>query len=375
MSVTRLSHLQMALPYWVSLLLLPLPWIGATQGGWTVFLVPLGAWVMFSVIDWATGLDNNNVDPETPDRDLILHRLVTWLWPPLQVLTVFGVIAILTRADLTLWEVLAVTIGLGILGGTIGIVYGHELMHQSSRFERWLGDLLMTSVMYGHFRSEHLLVHHRYVATPRDAVTARYNENFHAFFLRVLPESLVSAVRAEAAKLAKSGRSPWALSNPFWRYGALQAGFLIVAYLIGGWAGLGLYLLHALVAVWQLELVNYIEHYGLTRKHLGDGKYEPVAPHHSWNASHRGTNWLLINLQRHSDHHYKPARRFPLLQTYAKDEAPQLPFGYPVMGALAMVPALWRRRMNPRVKSWRQKHYPEVGDWQPYTEASLPMPK
>jgi alkane 1-monooxygenase len=112
----------------------------------------------------------------------------------------------------------------------------------------------------------------------------------------------------------------------------------------------------------------------LTRRHLGNGKYEHVLPRHSWNASHRVSNWFLINLQRHSDHHYKPDRRFPLLQTYGPDEAPQLPFGYPAMTALAMVPPLWRRVMNPRVRAWRRQFYPDVTDWKPYNKGQLPLP-
>ncbi|MAX74591.1 MAG: alkane 1-monooxygenase, partial [Nioella sp.] len=119
----------------------------------------------------------------------------------------------------------------------------------------------------------------------------------------------------------------------------------------------------------------YVEHYGLTRKHLENGRYEHVQPHHSWNASHRVTNWLLINLQRHSDHHYKPSRRFPLLQTYTDAEAPQLPFGYPVMTLMALVPPLWRRRMNPRVRAWRARYYPEITDWSAYNKARNPMPR
>jgi alkane 1-monooxygenase len=121
--------------------------------------------------------------------------------------------------------------------------------------------------------------------------------------------------------------------------------------------------------------VNYVEHYGLTRRYLGDGRYEPVRPHHSWNADHKVTNWLLINLQRHSDHHYKPDRRFPLLQTYAADEAPQLPLGYPAMTALAMIPPLWRRRMNPRVRAWRRQFYPDVTEWGAYNKATNPLPR
>ena len=118
-----------------------------------------------------------------------------------------------------------------------------------------------------------------------------------------------------------------------------------------------------------------MEHYGLTRRHLGEGKYEHVKPHHSWNASQRASNWLLINLQRHSDHHFKPDRRFPLLQSYSEEEAPQLPYGYPIMVAIAMNPLWWRRMMNPRVRAWRKFHYPDIKDWTPYNKALNPPPR
>ena len=174
--------------------------------------------------------------------------------------------------------------------------------------------------------------------------------------------------------LARRGLPVWHVSNPFWRYFVLQSGMLLLAYLIGGWAGVGLFYYQAVTAILFLELVNYIEHYGLTRKHLGGGKYEHVLPRHSWNSAHRMTNWLLINLQRHSDHHYKPNRRYPLLQTYSEADAPQLPFGYPIMGVLALIPPSWRRVMNPRVRKWRGMYYPEITDWSAYTEASNPLP-
>jgi alkane 1-monooxygenase len=248
-------------------------------------------------------------------------------------------------------------------------------MHQRNRWERWLADILLAMVLYSHFRSEHLLVHHRYVGTPRDPVTARYNEGFHCFYPRVLRQSFVSAFRAEAEKLARKRLPSWHRSNPFWRYAALQGLFLALAFALSGWSGVALFAVQAGTAIWQLELVNYIEHYGLTRKHLGDGRYEHVQPRHSWNADHRASNWLLINLQRHSDHHFKPDRRFPVLQTYDAEEAPQLPFGYPVMTMAAMLPPLWRRIMNPRVRAWRRQHYPEIGDWQAYNKGETPAPR
>ncbi|HQY43296.1 MAG TPA: alkane 1-monooxygenase [Paracoccaceae bacterium] len=372
----QMSHPLAALPFWLSLGLLPCVWIAATHGGWALLLLPVYGWVLLPLLDVALGLNRDNPDTTTPDTDLFWYRLITLLWFPLQALVIYGALWWATHTDvLALWEKVGLFAGIGILSGAVGIVYAHELMHQKNAPERWLGDLLLASVLYSYYRTEHLLVHHRYVGTPRDAVSARYNEGFHGFFLRVLIEGPHSAWRAERQMLARAGRGVFHRSNPFWRYGALMALALAAAWAIGGWLGLGLFILQAYVAIWQLELVDYIEHYGLSRKHLGDGKYEHVKPHHSWNAAHKATNWFLINLQRHSDHHYKPDRRFPLLQTYEPDQAPQLPFGYPAMTALALIPPLWFRVMNPRVRAWRRQFYPEIADWQPYKTGDLPMPK
>jgi alkane 1-monooxygenase len=371
-----IAKLHNALPFWLSLLLIPLIGFLATQGGWWLILMPLSTWWLFSVLDHFAGLETANADLETPDAQLFWYRLITLVWPPLQVVTILGVIAYATRTDhLSGVELWALSFGIGVISGTIGINYSHELMHQKPKHERWLADTLLASVLYSHFRSEHLLVHHRYVGTRRDPVTARYNEGFHRFFPRVLRASFRSAWEAEAAMLARKGATVWDRSNPFWRYLALQATFLALALAVGGWVGLLMFLNQAFVAIWQLELTNYIEHYGLTRKHLGGGKYEHVQPRHSWNAAHKASNWLLINLQRHSDHHYKPDRRFPLLQNYTEADAPQLPYGYPVMTMAAMVPPLWKRVMNRRVKRWRAMYYPEITDWGTYNKGLHPLPR
>lgn len=364
-----------ALPFWLTLGMIPLAIIGATQGGWMTALVPAYSILVYSSLDAVTGLDQRNADPQTPDAMLLWYRLLTLIWFPIQMLILFGTIWYAARTThLSGLELAVLFFGIGIITGTVGINYSHELMHQKSRVERWLADLLLASVLYSHFRSEHLRVHHLYVGTSRDPVTARYNEGFHRFFPRVLRQCPASALKAEAAMLARRGMPWWHGSNPFWRYGVLQAAMLGLAYGVGGGLGLGLFVYQAAVAIWQLEAVNYVEHYGLTRKHLGNGKYEHVRPHHSWNAAHTASNWLLINLQRHSDHHYKPDRRFPLLQTYSEAEAPQLPLGYPLMVFVAMNPPVWRRIMNPRVRAWRKFHYPEITDWHPYNKALNPVP-
>ena len=373
---TTVAKARNALPFWMSLLLLPLALIGAVHGGWTVILLPLFTWYFFSLLDAFLGLNLENADPDTDDDQLTWYRMITLIWAPLQFALLFWLIWYVSGAEhLNALEKIVLFFGVGVITGTVGINYSHELMHQKSKWERWMGDALLAMVLYSHFRSEHLLVHHRHVGTPRDPVTARYNEGFYRFFARVLPGSLKSAFAAEKALQARKNRT-WANpSNPFFRYWTLQVIMLLLALLLGGWVGLLLFVWQAFIAVWQLELVNYVEHYGLTRKHLGDGKYEHVKPQHSWNAAHKASNWLLINLQRHSDHHYKPDRRFPLLQNYTESDAPQLPFGYPVMTMAAMVPPVWRRVMNRRVRRWREMYYPEITDWKPYNKALNPAPR
>lgn len=369
---SKVSKLTSAMP----LLLIPLVMYSAYAGGWAVLLVPFATWYLFSAIDFFSGVNEDNADPQTPDEQLTWYKLITAVWAPIQLSIIFGMIYFVTRADhLSSWEQVFLFLGVGVITGVIGINYSHELMRQKPKIERRMGDALLGMVLYSHFRSEHLLVHHRYVGTPRDPVTARYNEEFWRFFVRVLVECNVSAFLAEKAMLARKGL-PWHhRSNPFWQYWLWQASFLLLALLLGDVWGLFLFLIQAVVAVFQLELVNYVEHYGLTRKHLGEGKYEHVMPRHSWNSAQRASNRLLINLQRHSDHHYKPDRRFPLLQNHGAADAPQLPFGYSIMTLTALSPRIWRRVMNPRVRKWRAMYYPEITDWAPYKDGPLPLPK
>lgn len=365
-----------ALPFWLSLGTVPMALIGMAYGGWTVLLMPLYTWGLYAFLDAVLGLNLDDADPDTPEEDLFWYKAITILWFPIQFAMLCLMLWYVPQAAHLNWaEKVMLFFGQGVMSGTIGIVYAHELMHQSDRLERWLGDLLLASVLYSHFRSEHLRVHHIYVGTPRDAVTARYGEGFHRYFLRVLRACPASAWRAEAAMLKRKGKGPFTPENPFLRYALLQALMLALALWLGGGAGLALFLYQALVAIWQLELVNYVEHYGLTRRHLGEGRYEHVLPRHSWNATHKASNWLLINLQRHSDHHYKPDRRFPLLQNHAEADAPQLPYGYPVMTTMALIPRLWRRVMNPKVKAWRKQFYPDIEDWLPYNKGTTPKPK
>ncbi len=368
-----LASLRDVAPFWVSLLLIPLLVAVSQWGGWSILLVLAATWWLFPLLDQVFGRDTTNPDEAARLNSLFWYRAITLIWAPSQFGLVFGLIAYLVTnpAHLTLTEQFGLAASSGVVTGMIGINYSHELMHRPTRLERGLADILLAMTLYSHFKTEHLLVHHIHVATPRDPASARHNEGFHRFFPRVLIQSFKSAWRAEAQRLEKRRLALWHRSNRFWRYGGLQAGMMGLAYAIGGKWGPAFFAVQAFVAVFHLEITNYIEHYGLTRAYKGAGKYEHVKPRHSWNADHRATNWLLINLQRHSDHHYRPDRAYPLLQTYDHDAAPQLPYGYPLMGILALCPPLWRRVMNPKVRAWRKQHYPQVKDWTPYSKGLL----
>ncbi|MCE6960096.1 alkane 1-monooxygenase [Cereibacter sphaeroides] len=363
-----IAQLKSALPFAIPLAMVPLALIGAAYGGWTVLLLPLFAWGLFDVLDLVLGQNTRNEDPATDEKDLFWFRLLTMIWVPIQFLLLFGLIGYVSNTtDLGLIGKVGLFLGIGAMTGTVGLVYAHELIHRNTRLERWLGDILLAMVLYSHFRTGHLKTHHLHVGTAQDPATARYGEDFPVYAQRVLTEGHRRAWETEADLLRRAGRPLHSIRNPFWVYGSLQLVMVGLALALGGAQGLLLFLVQAIVAVCQLELINYVAHYGLTRRILPDGTAEPVLPRHSWNSAQKASNWLLINLQRHSDHHGNPDRRYPLLQTLPEDAAPQLPHGYLVMAAMALYPKVWQSRMNPRVQAWRTRHYPDVQDWAPYT--------
>ena len=354
------NEIHPAISFALPFIFAPIIFLSTFYGGYTILLAPIFGYVFITICDFIVKISIKSPDPNS-ETNLFYYKALLWVWPLIQFILIFWCIyAVSSFSHLSIWECIFLMMAQGMITGAVGITFAHELMHQKSHKEKWLADILMGMAIYGHFRTEHLLVHHRYVGTSKDAVTARYNESFFAFFLRVIPSCLKSAWQEETTRLEKIGLSKSNFKNPFWRYGFLACFFLLIAFVIGGSFGILMFLGQAFVAVLHLEMANYIEHYGLTRKLMDNGKYEPTKPHHSWNANHTASNLLLINLQLHSDHHAKPDREYPLLQKYDNNEAPQLPFGYPLMIAICLIPSLWRRVMNPRVDTWRKHFYPEA---------------
>lgn len=227
------------------------------------------------------------------------------------------------------------------LASSMAINVAHELMHRSSKHEQRLAELLMASTTYTHFCVEHVQGHHKRVGTPADPATSRLGESLYQFLPRSLWGGLVSAWGIERQR---SGTGP---QNRLVQYAIFQ--LLLLATLGAALGPLGLlaFLGQSLVAILMLETINYIEHYGLVRDEISPGRFGRVQPHHSWNSSHRLTNWFLLNLARHSDHHAYAARSYADLRHY--DDVPQLPASYTAMMLLATLPPLWFRVMDGRV--------------------------
>ncbi len=327
-----------------------LAWGLAEASGWGVFwfLCPFLFGNVLPLLDRALGKDSGN-PPESVLAWLEGQRYYRWCvyaYLPLQYAGLVLGCWMFSRGDVAVWEKIGIVLTLGIVGG-VGINTAHELGHKKESVERWLSKIALAQTAYGHFYIEHNRGHHVRVATPEDPASARLGESFYAFWPRTVWGSLKSSWRLEKARLARTGSSPWTPRNDVlnaWAMTAALYGALIAAF----GAGIIPYLLaQAVVGFSALEVVNYIEHYGLLREKTPTGRYERCAPRHSWNSDDIASNVLLFHLQRHSDHHANPTRRYQALRHF--DEAPELPSGYATMSRLVYIPPLWRRVMDKRV--------------------------
>jgi alkane 1-monooxygenase len=338
-----------AVPYALGFTLPPLVVWSATRGGAWCWLPVLALYAGLPIVDAI--VSRNPLHP-SPDEVVALEsniwfRMVTWLWVPVHVALVIWALG--RAAELRYgWPWLGLIVSLGSTGGAIGITFAHELIHRSGRVERALGDVLLALVSYPHFAIEHVYGHHRWVATPPDPATARLGEGFYRFLPRTVFGSLAHASAIERERLARRGRSAWHPANRMWRYGLTLAVVYTGVYAWGQTPALVFFVLQGVVAFVLLEAINYVEHYGLVRREVEPGRFEPVAPRHAWDSSHRVSNWLLINLARHADHHMIASRRYPALAT--RERAPQLPAGYGTMLLVALVPPLWHAMMDARAR-------------------------
>lgn len=330
---------------------------GLVLGGAWTFAPVILVYGLLPVLDWMLGADARNPVPGDKGTGTTqagppgVHRWLLWAWVPLQIALM--VWALMVFAGEATWvERIGITLSCALVTGGTSIVIAHELAHSPRAFERALAEYLMTTASYTHFCIEHVRGHHRLVGTPDDPATARFGESYYTFWARSVPGQVKSAWRLEAGRLQRRGKSPLSARNRMLRYGLELVLLYGVVWIAFGPLGPMFMAGQSLLAISFLEAVNYLEHYGLMRRFdPATSRYERVQPHHSWNTSSQVTNWLTINLGRHSDHHYQAARPYQALRT--GEDLPTLPQGYPLMIMAAFVPPVWHRVMDARVRRWR----------------------
>lgn len=349
---------------------------------WTAWLWigPILILVIVPLLDLLVGLDPSNPPDElveTLEKDRYYRRVVI-AYLPIQYLGLAAAMYLVVRGNpapavldllgplggwargwlrasmvepftLTLAQKVAASVSVGCIGG-IGINTAHELGHKREQTERWLSKVALAQSCYGHFYIEHNRGHHVRVSTPEDPASSRLGESFYAFWPRTVLGSLRSAWALERRRYARRHQHPFRPGNEVLNAWAMS---LVLVVALVAWLGVGVLpyvFLQALVGLSLLEVVNYLEHYGMLRQRVMHGdrsRYERVLPRHSWNSNNIATNVLLYHLQRHSDHHANPTRRYQCLRDF--EESPALPTGYAGMIVLALLPPLWRRVMDPRV--------------------------
>lgn len=331
--------------------LLPvLAWVTFRLSGSPVALWagPLWIFVLVPALDALVGTDTAN-PPESAVAALEANRYYRWctyLFLPIQLAGLVLGAWVVAHDHLPWVDVVGLALTVGTVGG-IGIANAHELGHKRDDLERWLSRVVLAQTAYGHFYVEHNRGHHSRVATPEDPASARMGESFWTFLPRTVIGGLRSGWALEASRLRRDGHraaSPHNRLLQAWAMSVALFGVLIGAF---GPKVVPFLAIQAVFGFSLLEVVNYIEHYGLLRQKLETGRYERCQPEHSWNANHVVSNVFLYNLERHSDHHANPTRRFQTLRHF--DDAPQLPQGYGGMIVLAYLPPLWRRVMDPKV--------------------------
>ncbi len=316
------------------------------------FYGPALVFGIFPLLDLAVGLDARN-PPDSMIKQLEQDRYYRWctyLYIPVQYAGLIFACWEWSYGDLSVIESIGLALTVAMVSG-IAINTAHELGHKRASLERWLSKVALAQSGYGHFFIEHNRGHHVRVATPEDPASSRLGESFYRFLPRTVIGSLRSAWELEGVRLRRLESSMWTPRNDIlsaWAmtvvlFGALVAvfGVVVLPYLV----------LQAVLGFSLLEVVNYLEHYGLLRQRREDGRYERTRPEHSWNSNNTASNVLLYHLQRHSDHHANPVRRYQALRHM--EQAPQLPTGYAGMILTAVIPPLWRRTMDHRV----MEHY------------------
>lgn len=340
-----------------------------TGNGFICWLALIYAWIIIPVSELFLKADPANMQSSEEELaskdktyDYILYSIVLF-----QYVALFIFLWQMKYSSYGTNDAVARIFTMGLLCGTFGINVGHELGHRVKPFEQVLAKSLLLTSFYMHFFVEHNKGHHKNVATHEDPSSARLWEPVYFFYFRTIFYSYISAWKIANKDVAKKNKPVLSIYNEMIQMLLIQLSLLGIILLFFGWWVTLYFLAAAAIGILLLETVNYIEHYGLSRKQTGKGSYERAMPQHSWNSDHIIGRLMLFELSRHSDHHYLASRKYQLLRHH--DNAPQMPTGYPGMMILSLIPPAWFYIMHRQMKKYglltiiekkELKHYPEA---------------
>ena len=299
---------------------------------------------------------NTSIEREGDVKNKKIYDYIIFLIVPAQCFFLIYFLNSFSVDKLTLVEKIGRVYSMGLLGSH-AINVGHELGHRFSKFDQFLSKLLLLTSLNTHFFIEHNRGHHKKVGTLEDPATARKNESVYRFVLRSMIGGYISAWKLEVDRLRAKNLvnfySIYSFENQMVRFTLLQSALIFIIYSVFGLSTMLIFLLVSFIGILHLELINYVEHYGLLRKKLEDGKYEKINKMHSWNANYTLSRLMLFELTRHSDHHLKASRKYQILNH--KEDSPELPSGYIGCMVLSFFPPLWFYIMNPIVEKYQNR--------------------
>jgi alkane 1-monooxygenase len=340
------------------LLLVLAYWSFAWSGSLTAscFFTVFFMFVVYGFLDLVVGRD-----PSNPTEEMLpslnadgLYNTYLILCLPLYAATLaLGGYVFCNYEGLSILARVGWAMSVGSVGTVLAVTGGHELVHRDNAFQKNIGGILLSLICYGSFKVEHVRGHHVHVATVHDKSTARFGQSLYHFIPRAIVSNMKKAWTLEAARLKALSLSPISWRNEMIWWTAISAGVAAAFYACFGYLGVLFFLGSSVWAFCVLECANYVQHYGLERMQLADGRHEPTRTDHSWNSNFVLSNLSMFQLQRHSDHHESAKIKYQSLRHHAT--CPQLPAGYPLMMLISCVPPLWRHIMHPRVLALRQR--------------------
>lgn len=323
--------------------------LGIYYRGYSLYITPLMVFTIVPLIELVMPSLTNNLDEASKESKLKnkFFDILLWLNVPIIFSVLFYGLFTYSTGDFHTYETVGLVFSLGIVAGSNGINVAHELGHRQDSIERYLGKILLLPSLYMHFYIEHNYGHHVNAATPEDPATARFNENLYAFWWRSVTQQYINSWRIQNRLLKGENQSFFTLKNDMFWYLIIQISYLVLIGISFSWMTTVVALCIAIVGFSLLEIINYLEHYGLRRVQKKSGRYEVVKEIHSWNSNHVLGRILLYELTRHSDHHYRTNKKYQVLDYHR--ESPQLPYGYPTMMVIATIPPLWFSIVNKHV--------------------------